>query len=67
MKSFTAYLNGSGEPGRGVDQIFFRVDGHQIIRELPQVAYRRFGYLRGATCSTTITAFLGVRSQANER
>lgn len=35
VKSFTTYLNGSGEPGRGVDQIFFRVDGHQIISGAP--------------------------------
>ncbi len=31
VRSFTAYLNDSGEPGRGVDRIFFRVGGNEII------------------------------------
>jgi hypothetical protein len=31
VRSFTAYLNDSGEPGRGVDRIFFRVAGNGII------------------------------------
>jgi hypothetical protein len=30
-RSFTAYLNDSGEPGKGVDRIFFRVGGTEII------------------------------------
>jgi hypothetical protein len=30
-RSFTAYLNDSGEPGRGVDRIFFRVAGNEVI------------------------------------
>jgi hypothetical protein len=31
IRNFTAYLNDSGEPGRGVDRIFFRVAGAEII------------------------------------
>ncbi len=31
VRNFTAYLNDSGEPGRGVDRIFFRVGRTQII------------------------------------
>lgn len=31
VRSFTAYLNDSGEPGRRVDRIFFRVGGTEII------------------------------------
>ena len=31
VRSFTAYLNDSGEPGRRVDRIFFRVNGVEII------------------------------------
>jgi hypothetical protein len=31
VRSFTAYLNDSGEPGRRVDRIFFRVAGNQVI------------------------------------
>jgi hypothetical protein len=31
VRNFTAYLNDSGEPGRGVDRIFFRVAGNQVI------------------------------------
>jgi hypothetical protein len=31
IRSFTAYMNDSGEPGRGRDRIFFRVGGTQII------------------------------------
>jgi hypothetical protein len=31
IRSFTAYLNDSGEPGRRVDRIFFRVAGTPII------------------------------------
>jgi hypothetical protein len=31
VRSFTAYLNDSGEPGRRVDRIFFRVAGTEII------------------------------------
>lgn len=30
-RSFTAYMNDSGEPGRSVDRIFFRVGSTQII------------------------------------
>jgi hypothetical protein len=30
-RSFTAYLNDSGEPGKGVDRIFFRVGSTEII------------------------------------
>jgi hypothetical protein len=28
---FTAYVNDNGEPGRGVDRLFFRVAGNEII------------------------------------
>jgi len=35
VQSFTAYLNDSGEPGRGDDRIFFRVAGNQIIAGAP--------------------------------
>jgi hypothetical protein len=35
VQSFTAYLNDSGEPGRGVDRIFFRVAGNEIISGAP--------------------------------
>jgi hypothetical protein len=35
VQSFTAYLNDSGEPGKGVDRIFFRVGGTQIISASP--------------------------------
>jgi hypothetical protein len=31
VRNFTAYLNDSGEPGRRVDRIFFRVNGNQVI------------------------------------
>jgi hypothetical protein len=31
VQGFTAYLNDSGEPGRRVDHIFFRVAGNQVI------------------------------------
>jgi len=31
VRNFTAYLNDSGEPGRGRDRIFFRVAGVEII------------------------------------
>jgi hypothetical protein len=31
VRNFTAYLNDSGEPGRRVDRIFFRVAGNQVI------------------------------------
>jgi hypothetical protein len=31
VRNFTAYLNDSGEPGRGVDRIFFRVGSTQIM------------------------------------
>ena len=31
VRNFTAYLNDSGEPGKHVDRIFFRVNGNQII------------------------------------
>jgi hypothetical protein len=31
VRNFTAYLNDSGEPGRNVDRIFFRVGTTQII------------------------------------
>jgi hypothetical protein len=31
VRSFTAYLNDSGEPGRRVDRIFFRVGSTQIM------------------------------------
>jgi hypothetical protein len=31
VRSFTAYLNDSGEPGRRVDRIFFRVGSTEII------------------------------------
>jgi hypothetical protein len=35
VRSFTAYLNDSGEPGRGRDRIFFRVGGTEIIAAAP--------------------------------
>jgi hypothetical protein len=35
IRSFTAYLNDSGEPGKGVDRIFFRVNGNEIISAAP--------------------------------
>jgi hypothetical protein len=35
IRNFTAYLNDSGEPGRGVDRIFFRVAGNEIISGSP--------------------------------
>jgi hypothetical protein len=35
IRSFTAYLNDSGEPGKGVDRIFFRVQGNEIISAAP--------------------------------
>jgi hypothetical protein len=35
VRSFTAYLNDSGEPGRRVDRIFFRVAGTEIIVGTP--------------------------------
>jgi hypothetical protein len=35
VRNFTAYLNDSGEPGRRVDHIFFRVAGNQIISGAP--------------------------------
>jgi len=31
VRNFTAYLNDSGEPGKGVDRIFFRVAGDEVI------------------------------------
>jgi hypothetical protein len=35
VRSFTAYLNDSGEPGRRRDRIFFRVAGVQVIAGSP--------------------------------
>ena len=35
VRSFTAYLNDSGEPGRGRDRIFFRVGSTEIISGAP--------------------------------
>lgn len=35
VRNFTAYLNDSGEPGKGVDRIFFRVRGNEIISGTP--------------------------------
>lgn len=35
VRNFTAYLNDSGEPGRHVDRIFFRVAGTEIISGAP--------------------------------
>jgi hypothetical protein len=35
VQNFTTYLNDSGEPGRGVDHIFFRTGGTQIIAGAP--------------------------------
>jgi hypothetical protein len=35
IRSFTAYMNDSGEPGRGRDRIFFRVAGNEVISGSP--------------------------------
>lgn len=35
IRNFTAYLNDSGEPGKGVDRIFFRVAGNEVISGAP--------------------------------
>ncbi|MGH7508816.1 MAG: post-COAP-1 domain-containing protein [Gemmatimonadales bacterium] len=35
VRNFTAYVNDSGEPGRGVDRIFFRVAGTEVISGPP--------------------------------
>jgi hypothetical protein len=35
IRNFTAYLNDSGEPGKRVDRIFFRVNGNQVISAAP--------------------------------
>jgi hypothetical protein len=31
IRSFSAYMNDSGEPGKGVDRIYFKVNGVNII------------------------------------